>query len=588
MINTILSNINKDDFTKVFKSLSYSIYQDKVLSFDEVNYLNGLIKRFSSDDQKVHEIFSIDSRYELNFKNILEEMSLSSCKTLLFLFAITAEVFENNALKKYLKNKVLDELPFDPEIENELLEVGFNYVKSSIKIYDLIYSVESKGFFSKKDDSEVKSYEKLDFISEDNLLALEEKEKNAFIKILIYLMLEDGEVSEKEKAALNMCANYFELKEFDIDSINMHTITLDEIKTMKTAWFINLLIFSYVLSQNSSASEFGRLFEVTDILNINKKELSSSLELINDYKVFFEKSLSSITSTKITSLEKEKTSENIGIGYDVISIIVSALPFVGSIEKGINLTNKVSNMNEDNSGLEYGLCRVLDNTGGNEIIICIDGFMSESSSKQFDDWSKSFKDLNINSLTKGFKWPSKNLKSIGSLGDILGAPWYEAVNNTSKAADKLVNDIKLIQEMNSDIKITLMGHSLGSRVIFNTLIKLNEMDCRVENVYMLGGAVSRIDKAGWLTALSSVNNKAYNFYSSNDEVLNKLYQTTMMGDKPIGLGNIECYKNKDFDIADVVNIDVSHIVNGHTEYKDKFASILNDKKDFNYSVLYCE
>jgi len=120
-----------------------------------------------------------------------------------------------------------------------------------------------------------------------------------------------------------------------------------------------------------------------------------------------------------------------------------------------------------------------------------------------------------------------------------------------------------------------MGHSLGARVIFNTLKNLQKINMKIYEVYLFGGAVSRTDKTGWLSALTAVDKKIYNFYSYNDSILKNLYQSTMIGDSPIGLGEIEFYTSANLKLAEVENTDVTHIIKGHTEYKDKMEFLLS-------------
>jgi len=586
MIHTILSFIEKDDYMKIFKALTYSIYQDKILSVDEVNYLNTLIKQFTIDDEIVSNIFTIDSRYEIEFKHITEDMTLSSCKTLLFLFSMTSSLFDNSNLKRFMKSKVLADLPFDSKTKNIIIERAEKYTNSLILLFNYIYKVEKESLLSKKNNNAIMQYKKLSLIDEDKILEINKDEKDAFLKILVYLMSEDEKISDTEKDFLLTYSNYFGIDKTDLDINTCNPITLETIKRINTPWFINLLICIYVLSQESKEdkSDFFRLYEVTDILGINKKEVDINLNLIKNYKEVFEKSIDILKSKKISTSGDEKLSEGLTIGVNTAFLLLSTLPPVKLADTIVSVGANVSNLRNDSSGLDYGLCEIRKNNTSNEMIICIDGFCSESNDKQFDDWSKTLDNLKINSRVKGFKWPSGNLKLFSSLSSIVTA-WPNAVSNTGKAADKLIKDIALLLEMKPDLKITLAGHSLGSRVIFKALLKLRELDYKIENVYLLGGAVSRTDKAGWTEALSSVNNTIYNFYSINDDVLNRLYQKTMFGDKPIGLGDIEYYIYKDQIIGELINVDVSHLVNGHTEYKDKLDLILTDNNKYKYSLF---
>lgn len=45
----------------------------------------------------------------------------------------------------------------------------------------------------------------------------------------------------------------------------------------------------------------------------------------------------------------------------------------------------------------------------------------------------------------------------------------------------------------------------------------------------------------------------------------------MISEKPIGLGEIEYYKYTDLKMAELINVDVSDLVKGHKEYKNKLS-----------------
>jgi hypothetical protein len=48
-----------------------AIYQDKILSKEEIEYINYFIKMNCFDDEQISEIFCIDTRYEI-FENLKE------------------------------------------------------------------------------------------------------------------------------------------------------------------------------------------------------------------------------------------------------------------------------------------------------------------------------------------------------------------------------------------------------------------------------------------------------------------------------------------------------------------------------------
>jgi hypothetical protein len=110
-------------------------------------------------------------------------------------------------------------------------------------------------------------------------------------------------------------------------------------------------------------------------------------------------------------------------------------------------------------------------------------------------------------------------------------------------------------------------------VIFYALQVLSTKDqVFIENVYLFGGAQERKDNTGWTNASKSVSGKIYNVYSSNDNVLKILYQAGTLGSSPIGLKPIVSETNQ------IVNLDASEWIKGHSDYHKNFELLLNEIK----------
>jgi hypothetical protein len=96
-----------------------------------------------------------------------------------------------------------------------------------------------------------------------------------------------------------------------------------------------------------------------------------------------------------------------------------------------------------------------------------------------------------------------------------------------QAKAEILGEHILLQEIKSffklddfpDIKINLIGHSLGCRMILTALQKNKELaqKLKIENVIFLAGATPKdID---WWEIVSAINGDVYNFYSNTDFVL---------------------------------------------------------------------
>ncbi|WOQ98448.1 DUF726 domain-containing protein [Vibrio cholerae] len=120
-------------------------------------------------------------------------------------------------------------------------------------------------------------------------------------------------------------------------------------------------------------------------------------------------------------------------------------------------------------------------------------------------------------------------------------------------------------------KFNLVGHSLGCRVIFYTLMALGtKSEKYINDVILLGGAVGKDDKNSWLNALSTIDGRLYNCYSEQDMVLKHLYDCANAKlSKPIGFYPIP------FEDERLVNIDCTDIVHSHMTWKKNYATILS-------------
>jgi len=181
----------------------------------------------------------------------------------------------------------------------------------------------------------------------------------------------------------------------------------------------------------------------------------------------------------------------------------------------------------------------LSNTCTDEVAIFVHGWgQNETEAKERFDRVKM--SLENNTYTKislvGFSWDSDTEWNAAKFI----AKW-----NGPKLADfivKLMNDCK---KQNEDIKIRLIGHSLGARVILSTLDSLNKNSIwnnstnnfNITSVHLLGAAVDNeevtmnpgdilVDKTNWGSPKSDYGGVIqeevrhfYNLYSSKDNVL---------------------------------------------------------------------
>lgn len=576
MINTVLREVNRNDLVQSLRVLVYAMYQKRQLTEENINYINFIIHSLDLEDA-AETIYNIDSRFELPIENIIGDMTHYGARALLLLLTITSKVFKDSNLESYIKAEVNDTLPFDRAVRKEISNFSTAFLSLSTELYDTIFDVESTGFFGSKSKNDIEDYQKLFLVTQEHIDALEDDDKKTFVKILIYMMLEDREIDDIESGYLNLWSSSLNIEPVDQKEMQDYdNLPTERFSDIKSPWLNKFLIFAYLLSQESNdLQEFTRLSNFMRLSEVENEELENLKKLVQKYKVNHVK-LWEIIHSRIHLLEDQESNARYAyLALSLAEIVISYIPVVGPTISNINKFRHVTGkIVEDRSCniMNFGLSDINKNTKSDTIVICIDGFMSESNAEQFKDWADGLESLKSSSWLKGYMWASNNFKTIISGGV---SSWYESVSNTEKAATALLNDITTIYSFRPDVKIILMGHSLGARVIYNMLIKLHKHDFKVYEVYLFGGAVSRNNKAGWLSALSTVDKKIYNYYSSNDDILKKLYCSTMAGDDPIGLGKIEYFSSVDSKMAELKNIDCTDVIGGHTEYKDKLTSLMS-------------
>lgn len=145
-------------------------------------------------------------------------------------------------------------------------------------------------------------------------------------------------------------------------------------------------------------------------------------------------------------------------------------------------------------------------------------------------------------------------------------PFNRARSRSEKAGRVLAH--ALIAKVQGERPVTLLGYSLGARVIYTCLDELAEKRAfgLVESVVLAGAAVPS-DSLAWRKMRSVVSGRLINAYSTNDYLLAFLYRTVSLQYGVAGLQAVH-------DVPGIENIDVSDLVDGHTQYRFMMAQIL--------------
>ncbi|KGO46963.1 Protein of unknown function DUF726 [Penicillium expansum] len=149
---------------------------------------------------------------------------------------------------------------------------------------------------------------------------------------------------------------------------------------------------------------------------------------------------------------------------------------------------------------------------------------------------------------------------------IVDNPFSVAKARADKAGEVLAD--ALINKAQGERPVTLMGYSLGSRLIFSCLQSLERRNAYglVESVIMMGSPTPS-DTEDWRRIRSVVSGRVVNVFSENDSVLAFLYRTSSLQLGVAGLQPVE-------GVPGVENLNVSEMISGHLRYQFLLGRIL--------------
>ncbi|KAJ8442594.1 hypothetical protein Cgig2_026536 [Carnegiea gigantea] len=152
-------------------------------------------------------------------------------------------------------------------------------------------------------------------------------------------------------------------------------------------------------------------------------------------------------------------------------------------------------------------------------------------------------------------------------------------NPRSDKAGKLLAEV-LLEGHHGNRPVTLIGFSLGARLIFKCLQHLAETGNNgglVERVVLLGAPVSLKDE-NWTLARKVVPGRFVNAYSTIDWTLGVVFRSSLAS---TGLAGIQ-----PADVPGIENVDVTHLVDGHASYISITEQILERLELESYSAVW--
>ncbi|KAH8705644.1 hypothetical protein BGW36DRAFT_367948 [Talaromyces proteolyticus] len=154
------------------------------------------------------------------------------------------------------------------------------------------------------------------------------------------------------------------------------------------------------------------------------------------------------------------------------------------------------------------------------------------------------------------------------LARIAANPFSVAISRADKAGEVLAD--ALINKAQGERPVTLVGYSLGSRVIYSCLRSLAKRRAYglIESAILMGSPIPA-DLVEWQLMRAVVSGRLVNIYSEKDSVLALLYRATHF---EVDISGLQAVK----EVPTVENVNVSETVNGHLRYQHLIGKILED------------
>ena len=158
---------------------------------------------------------------------------------------------------------------------------------------------------------------------------------------------------------------------------------------------------------------------------------------------------------------------------------------------------------------------------------------------------------------------------LTKLSYLIDNPWTVSLDRATSAG--LILADSLIDRNLGTRPVTLVGYSIGSRVIFSCLQELARKGAYglVQNVYLFGSPMV-VKQDEYMRARSVVAGRFVNAYNVNDWILGYLFRLTGGGIRRVaGLAPIE-------GVPGIENMDVSEFVAGHMDYRRAVPRLLRE------------
>ncbi|XP_070560790.1 transmembrane and coiled-coil domain-containing protein 4-like [Ptychodera flava] len=170
----------------------------------------------------------------------------------------------------------------------------------------------------------------------------------------------------------------------------------------------------------------------------------------------------------------------------------------------------------------------------------------------------------LSGLLAALAWPA----AVLSVASVIDNPWGVAMQRAKEVGRQLAE--VLISKQQGNRPVTLIGFSLGAKVIYNCLEEMSQREgCEglIEEVILLG-TPAPASASHWSKFKRVVAGRIINGYCRGDWLLRFVYRTASAQISIAGLQPIPLEDRR------MVNVDLSDVVSGHLDYAKKMDTIL--------------
>uniref|UniRef100_A0A3B3Z888 Uncharacterized protein n=1 Tax=Periophthalmus magnuspinnatus TaxID=409849 RepID=A0A3B3Z888_9GOBI len=167
----------------------------------------------------------------------------------------------------------------------------------------------------------------------------------------------------------------------------------------------------------------------------------------------------------------------------------------------------------------------------------------------------------LSGIVTALTWPA----SLLAAASVIDNPWCVCLSRSAEVGKHLAQVLRSRQQ--GKRPVSLIGFSLGARVIYFCLQELANEQGMVEDVVLLGAPVEGSERA-WEKMTRVVAGKIVNGYCRGDWLLGFLYRSSAAQLSVAGLQPINVQDRR------IINVDLSSVVKGHLDYMHQMDTIL--------------